>query len=93
MKEESFLNSVDVISDMTLESDMELTGNEGIPPYSSKGLLETTEAYFGENEIAKGSGPASRQNDLLKWETTSQFDVGVDLGFLTTAYPSYRRLL
>jgi outer membrane receptor protein involved in Fe transport len=55
-------------------------GNEGIPPYSSLGLLETTEAYFGENEIAKGSGPASRQNDVLKWETTSQFDAGVDLG-------------
>ncbi len=80
MKEESFLNSVDMISEMKLRIGYGVVGNEGIPPYSSLGLLETTEAYFGENEIAKGSGPASRQNDLLKWETTSQFDGGVDLG-------------
>lgn len=80
MKEESFLQTVDMISDMKLRIGYGVVGNEGIPPYSSLGLLETTEAYFGENEIAKGSGPASRQNDLLKWETTSQFDVGLDLG-------------
>ena len=80
IKQESFLNSVDVISDLTLRIGYGVVGNEGIPPYSSLGLLETTEAYFGENEIAKGSGPASRQNDVLKWETTSQFDAGVDLG-------------
>lgn len=80
IKQESFLNSVDMISDLTLRIGYGVVGNEGIPPYSSLGLLETTEAYFGENEIAKGSGPASRQNDVLKWETTSQFDAGVDLG-------------
>jgi outer membrane receptor protein involved in Fe transport len=60
-----------------------VVGNEGIPPYSSLGLLETTEAYFGENDIAKGSGPASRQNDQLKWETTSQFDTGFDVGLFS----------
>lgn len=82
IKEESFLQSVDVISDLKLRVGYGVVGNEGIPPYSSLGLLETTEAYFGENEIAKGSGPASRQNDELKWETTSQFDAGFDLGLL-----------
>jgi outer membrane receptor protein involved in Fe transport len=80
MKDEAFLKAVDAISDMKLRIGYGVTGNEGIPAYSSKGLLETTEAYFGETEIAKGSGPASRQNDLLKWETTSQFDIGLDLG-------------
>lgn len=80
MKEESFLKSVDLISDLKLKIGYGVVGNEGIPPYSSLGLLETTEAYFGENEIAKGSGPASRQNDVLKWETTSQFDAGLELG-------------
>lgn len=80
LKEEEILKTVDLISDLKLRVGYGVVGNEGVPPYSSLGLLETTEAYFGENEIAKGSGPASRQNDLLKWETTSQFDAGFDLG-------------
>jgi TonB-linked SusC/RagA family outer membrane protein len=84
MKEESFLKSVDMVSDLKVRVGYGVVGNEGIPPYSSMGLLETTEAYFGENEsdIAKGSGPDTRQNDLLKWETTSQFDIGLDIGIL-----------
>ena len=81
IKEESFMNPVEFISDLKLRVGYGVVGNEGIPPYSSMGLLETTEAYFGDNEIAKGSGPASRQNDQLKWETTSQVDVGIDAGF------------
>ncbi len=80
LKEETFLQSVNMISDLKWRIGYGIVGNEGIPPYSSMGLLETTEAYFGENDIAKGSGPASRQNDALKWETTSQFDTGIDLG-------------
>lgn len=80
LKEESFLKDFRIISDLKWRIGYGVVGNEGIPPYSSLGLLETTEAYFGENDIAKGSGPASRQNDLLKWETTSQFDTGLDIG-------------
>lgn len=80
IKDESFLASSKLITDLKLRTGYGVVGNEGIPPYSSLGLLETTEAYFGETEIAKGSGPASRQNNALKWETTSQFDMGVDLG-------------
>lgn len=81
VKEESFLRDARLISDLKWRIGYGVVGNEGIPPYSSLGLLETTEAYFGENDIAKGSGPASRQNDELKWETTSQFDTGLDIGF------------
>lgn len=82
IKDEPFLTNSDVISDLKLRTGFGIVGNEGIPPYSSLGLLETTEAYFGENEIAKGSGPATRQNDELKWETTRQFDIGIDAAFL-----------
>lgn len=82
LKDEPFLKNVDLISDLKWRMGYGIVGNEGIPPYSSLGLLETTEAYFGENDIAKGSGPASRQNDALKWETTSQFDMGLDIGFI-----------
>lgn len=81
VSDESFLQGNSFISDLKLRTSYGLVGNEGIPPYRSLGLLEVTEAYFGENEIAKGVGPATLENRKLKWETTAQLDVGVDAGF------------
>lgn len=79
-KEESFLASVDVISEFKVRAGYGVVGNQGHAPYSSLGLLETTEAYFGENIIAKGSGQSNRENNALKWESTDQFDFGIDFG-------------
>lgn len=78
---EDFLNNSENISELKFRLGYGSVGNEGIPAYSKLGLLEITEAYFGETEIAKGAGPFSPQNDNLKWETTHQFDFGIDLGF------------
>ncbi len=80
--EENFLSESETISEMKIRLGIGRVGNEGIPPYSSLGLLETTEAYFGENEIGKGSGPHSSKNTNLKWETTDQIDLGFDVNFL-----------
>ncbi len=77
---EDFLVNSLTISELKLRAGYGTVGNEGIPSYSSLGLLEITEAYFGESEIAKGAGPLSPENANLKWETTHQFDIGVDLG-------------
>lgn len=79
--QEDFLKGSDLISDMKIRFGIGRVGNEGIPPYQYLGLLETTEAYFGESEIAKGSGPSSPSNNALKWETTDQIDIGLDVGF------------
>lgn len=77
--EDYLINSL-TVSDLKLRLGYGTVGNEGIPSYSALGLLETTEAYFGESEIAKGAGPLSPEKSDLKWETTHQFDFGVDLG-------------
>ncbi len=81
MKNEAFLKDVAFLSALKLRVGYGIVGNEGIPPYSSMGTLEVTEAYFGENEIAKGAGPATLANEDLKWETTSQLNIGLDVGF------------
>ncbi|TRX59602.1 TonB-dependent receptor [Fulvivirga sp. M361] len=81
IKDEAFLENVSFLTDLKIRTGYGIVGNEGIPPYSSLGLLETTEAYFGENEIAKGAGPSTRQNDALQWETTSQLNIGIDAAF------------
>lgn len=77
---EDFIQNIPAITELKLRTGYGTVGNEGIPAYSSLGLLEITEAYFGDNEIAKGAGPYSPEISTLKWETTHQFDVGVDLG-------------
>ena len=78
--EESFLNEIDYLSQLKFRIGYGRVGNEGINPYESLGTLITTEAYFGENNIAVGSGLNNLENAKLKWETTDQFDVGFDLG-------------
>jgi TonB-linked SusC/RagA family outer membrane protein len=73
------MQSLETISDMKFRVGYGIVGNEGIPPFSSLGTLEVTEAYFGENDIAKGAGPRTLNNAGLRWETTSQINIGMDL--------------
>ncbi len=79
--QEDFWNQASVINQLKIRAGYGQVGNEGIPPYSSLGLLEITEAYFGENEIAVGAGPFTFENSALKWETTEQVNIGYDIGF------------
>lgn len=81
IKNEEFFEETEFLSTLKLRAGFGIVGNEGIPSYSSMGTVEITEAYFGENEIAKGAGPATLANEKLKWETTGQLNVGLDLGF------------
>lgn len=77
---EPFMSEMDEISNLKLRMSYGVTGNQGIPAYKSHGLLEVTEAYFGESVIAKGTGPQTLANEELRWESTTQYNVGVDLG-------------
>jgi len=82
VSEESFMKDASSsISNLKIRASVGSVGNEGISPYSKQGLLLNTEAYVGNNEIIKGKVPFTRANNSLRWETTTQYDVGVDLGF------------
>ncbi len=76
--EEEFMRDLETISNLKLRASYGIVGNEGIAPYSSQGLMYNTEAYFGNSEIAMGLVPYTLSNQELKWETTSQVDVGFD---------------
>lgn len=80
--EESFMNNQKVFSNLKLRLSYGQVGNEGIPSYSSQGLMYNTEAYFGNTEIAKGIVPYTISNQNLKWETTTQYNFGLDFGFI-----------
>ncbi len=87
VSEESFLKGNDVISNLKLRGSYGLTGNQSIAPYGSLALITP----FGEGVFNNGSGspsiiygrePLSYPNANLKWETTRQANLGIDLSVL-----------
>jgi TonB-linked SusC/RagA family outer membrane protein len=79
--EESFVQNLNAFSDLKLRVSYGLTGNqEGIGNYPSTALLSTQNYVLG-NVIATGVGPSQIANPDLKWETTAQADIGLDVGF------------
>ena len=80
ISEEAFLRDNPTISNLKIRASYGVVGNEGIAPYSSQGLMYNAEAYFGNSEIVTGLAPYTLSNRDLKWETTSQLDLGFDFG-------------
>ena len=72
------------VSNLKLRASIGQTGNSGIPPYSSLASLSATNYYFGSSStLVTGLAPSQLANPNLKWETTTQYDAGFDLGFLS----------
>ncbi|UAY52041.1 SusC/RagA family TonB-linked outer membrane protein [Ferruginibacter albus] len=58
-------------------------GNANFPAYSSLGLEGFNGYYYGSPLSANiGLAPTQLSNPDLTWETTAQYDAGVDIGFL-----------
>lgn len=78
---ESFMKDNNIFDLLKLRATFGETGNTGIDPYGTQGLLERTSYAFDENA---GYGFRSNQlrNDNLKWETTRQFNAGIDYAIL-----------
>ncbi len=77
---EPFMQDVDFIYDLKLRGGWGKNGNqEGIPNYARYGLI----SYYRRTQTNPLSGPASVQttygNPDLRWETTSQSNIGFDL--------------
>ena len=77
VKQEDFLKDFNLISDLKLRTSYGLIGNQnGIGNFAARGLWTGGSSYQGN----PGIGPLQLSNPDLKWETTKQFNVGVDLG-------------
>jgi TonB-linked SusC/RagA family outer membrane protein len=89
LSEESFIkDQLPIISNMKLRFGWGQTGNQEIAPYaaySSFGLdlYNTTYDIGGTNNtLVPGIAQRRYGNNQLKWETTTQTNVGLDLGFM-----------
>lgn len=94
---EAFFENVDNnVSMLKLRASAGQLGNQEIGIYPTASTYGSGFNYvFGSGssqELALGYAAIARGNDKIKWETTTQFDVGIDAGFwknkltLTTDY-------
>jgi len=82
--DEEFLQDSETISLLKLRGSWGITGNNNIGDYTQYALVDnviegrTVNSVFGDN-FAQGAAVSSLSNPNLGWETTEQFDIGLDL--------------
>jgi TonB-linked SusC/RagA family outer membrane protein len=80
VSDEDFLKPITQVSFAKLRASYGVIGNNNIGNYTQYALVNnTTNAVFGGN-VATGAVVTSLANPNLGWETTNQFDAGLDLG-------------
>ena len=77
--EESFMSSVPVLTDLKLRASYGSTGNQNFGNFNYLSLFAPGTNYLQ----TPGFAPTQLANDNLKWETTDQFNAGVDLGLFS----------
>jgi TonB-linked SusC/RagA family outer membrane protein len=74
---ESFMQDQGLFSDLKLRASWGETGNEAIGDFQFLGLFGTSN--YGD---IPGTAPSNLANAALKWETTREWNIGVDMSFL-----------
>jgi TonB-dependent starch-binding outer membrane protein SusC len=82
LSEENWLKEVSWISNLKLRMSYGLSGNDRIANYAFIRTISSSVYYFNNSFPGTGFAPDNPGNNNLKWETTAQFDVGVDIGLL-----------
>ena len=83
ISDEPFMKDLVWLDNLKLRVGYGKTGNSAVSPYQTKGQLALRHYVFnnGSSEYI-GYAPSVMANDQLTWETTDQWNVGVDFGFL-----------
>jgi TonB-linked SusC/RagA family outer membrane protein len=81
ISEESFLKKNKIISDLKLRTSAGIVGNQEIGNYQYAATYSTQGNYSFNNKIVKTYGRGNAGNADLRWEQTSQYNVGVDVAF------------
>ena len=77
LSDENFLKNNDVFYLLKIRASWGVTGNAGIGNFASRSLIEGA-SYNGRPALE----PTQLGDASLKWETTNQYDFGLDFGFV-----------
>jgi TonB-linked SusC/RagA family outer membrane protein len=95
VSDEEFLKGSNLISNLKLRTSYGQTGNSEVTAYQAYAGMGNYDVIFN-NQRNIGIGVSRLANPDLRWEKTSQFDIGVELGFLqnriTFEIDLYRKL-
>lgn len=81
LSEESFVKNLGIFHNLKLRASYGQTGNQAIGSYSTIPHLQVSNWWHSGSE-APGYSISSPTNPDLKWETTYQYDFGLDMSFL-----------
>ena len=91
--EEPFMQDVKMISNMKLRLSFGQSGNQAIPSYMSLSTMQLANAPMDGVNPNSGIALNSPSMPTLKWETTTSYDLGFELGLfknrLTLAFDAY----
>lgn len=79
LSEEAFMSDVDFITDLKLRFSWGKSGNSQIGNYNYATRLNLSQYYVFGGGIVPGVAPLSVPNEEVKWETTTQNNIGLDL--------------
>lgn len=82
--EEPFLKNINWLSDLKLRGSWGVTGNAGgLSPYQSLAIVGSTGSNYDINHTyTTGMNPTGIANPDLRWEKSSQADIGLDISLL-----------
>lgn len=78
ISDEEFFD-VPKISDLKIRAGWGKVGNDGIGAYAWYGQIGTGYNYVLGGNVYPGTAPVTPENRALKWETTTQTNIGVDI--------------
>ena len=84
MSNEAFLENSNLISTLKLRTSLGQVGNANIPVQGAL-LDQQFSNYTFNGVVANGVSPQNLENQDLTWETTTQYNVGVDFGLFYNA--------
>jgi TonB-linked SusC/RagA family outer membrane protein len=81
LSEEEFIKNLGVFNNLKLRASYGMSGSQAIPSFRTLALLNSANTSFNATENP-GVNLGRPENPDLKWETTKQLDIGLEMGFL-----------
>ena len=85
LSQERFIKDLDMFNVLKLRASWGKTGNQAISPYSTFSTYSTTSVTYNPTAYVPGVLIDQVENPNLKWETTEQKDLGLDIGLIKGA--------
>ncbi|HZG25796.1 MAG TPA: SusC/RagA family TonB-linked outer membrane protein, partial [Chitinophagaceae bacterium] len=82
LSEEDFIKNLNVFSNLKLRASWGKTGSQAIGPYATLSRYNTSPVVaFNNAGVTSGIFQGNPGNPNLRWETTTQQDFGIEMGF------------